>query len=110
MARLGALVQEERTRVVDELERRLDDSSFLVAIDAVNSAESLGDARLLTALDRLALAADDGRMRRDAMEAAIRIRKGEKVPPQVRGLREDIDELREDQRRLQEKIEALERS
>ena len=110
LARLGALVQEERTRVVDELERRLDDSSFLVSVVAVNSAESLGDPRLLPALDRLAVAANDGRMRRDAMEAAIRIRKGEKVPAQVRGLREDIDELREDQRRLQAKIEALERS
>ena len=110
LARLGGLVQEERTRVVDELERRLDDSSFLVAIDAVNSAESLGDARLLPALDRLAVAANDGRMRRDAMEAAIRIRKGLKVPAQMRGLREDIDELREDQRRLQAKIEALEHS
>jgi aminopeptidase N len=108
LARLGGLVQEERTRVVDELERRLDDSSFLVALDAVNSAESLGDPRLLPALDRLAVAANDGRMRRDAMEAAIRIRRGEKVPAQVRGLREDIDELREDQRRLQAKIEALE--
>ena len=110
LARLGALVQEERTRVVDEIERRLDDSSFLVSLVAVNSAESLGDARLLPALDRLAGAANDGRTRRDAMEAAIRIRKGEKVPAQVRGLREDIDELREDQRRLQAKIEALERS
>jgi aminopeptidase N len=110
LARLGALVQEERTRVVDELERRLDDSSFLVSVAAVISAESLGDARLLPALDRLATAANDGRLRRDAMEAAIRIRKGEKVPAQVRGLREEIDELREDQRRLQAKIEALDRS
>jgi aminopeptidase N len=110
LARVGALVQEERTRVVDELERRLDDSSFLVAIDAINSAESLGDPRLLPALDRLAVTANDGRTRRDAMEAAIRIRKGEKVPAQMRGLRENIDELREDQRRLQAKIEALERS
>jgi len=110
LGRLGALVEEERTRVVDELERRLDDSSFLVALDAVLAAESLGDARLLPALDRLAAQAVDGRMRRDAMEAAIRIRKGAKVPAQVRGLREDIDELREDQRRLQEKIEALART
>ena len=39
----------------------------------------------------------------------MRIRKAEKVPAQVKGLREDLDELREDQRRLQEKIEALAR-
>jgi hypothetical protein len=65
---------------------------------------------LLPALDRLAQQAVDGRMRRDATEAAIRIRQAAKIPVQVKGLREDIDELREDQRRLQEKIEALARA
>ena len=60
-------------------------------------------------LDRIAQQAVDGRMRRDAMEAAIRIRAAAKIPAQVKGMREDIDELREDQRRLQEKIEALAR-
>ena len=74
------------------------------------AAESLGDVRLLPALDRLAEQAFDGRLRRDAMEAAIRIRKGAKVPTQVNMLRDDIDELREEQRRLQEKIEALART
>ena len=58
-------------------------------------------------LDRLARQAVDGRMRRDAMEAAIRIRQAAKVPAQVKGLREDIDELREDQRRLQEKLSLI---
>ena len=110
LGRLGALVEEERTRVVDELEERLGDPSFMVALDAIIASESLSDVRLLPGLDRLAQQAVDGRMRRDAMEAAIRIRQAAKIPAQVRGLREDIDELREDQRRLQEKIEALARA
>ncbi len=110
LGRAGALIEEERARVVDELEKRLDDPSFLVALDSILAAESLSDARLLPALDRIAQQAVDGRMRRDAMEAAMRIRQAAKVPAQVKGLREDIDELREDQRRLQEKIEALARS
>ena len=109
LGRAGALVEEGRKRVADELETLLDDSGFLVALEAVAAAETLGDSRLLPALDRLAVEAVDGRMRRDAMEAAMRIRKAEKVPAQVTGLREDLDELREDQRRLQEKIEALAR-
>ena len=45
--RVGALVEEERTRVVDELEELLDDSGFLVHSSAIAAAESLGDARLL---------------------------------------------------------------
>jgi aminopeptidase N len=110
LARIGALVEEERARVVDELEERLDDSNFLVALDAILAAESLSDVRLLPALDRISVQAVDGRTRRDATEAAIRIRQAAKVPTQVRGLREDIDELREDQRRLQEKIETIARS
>ncbi len=109
LGRVGALVEEGRKRVADELETLLDDSGFLVALEAVAAAETLGDSRLLPVLDRLAVEAVDGRMRRDAMEAAMRIRKAEKVPAQVKGLREDLDELREDQRRLQEKIEALAR-
>jgi aminopeptidase N len=109
LGRIGALVEEERARVADELEKRLDDPSFVVALEAIYAAEALSDARLLPALDRVSAQAIDGRMRRNAMEAAMRIRRGEKTPAQVKGLREDLDELREDQRRLQEKIEALAR-
>ena len=91
---------------MDEIGQRFDDPEFMVSIEAVFAAESLGDERFLPALDRLAVEAFDGRVRRDAAEAAARIRKGGKVPAQVRSLRNDIDELREEQRRLQEKIEA----
>jgi len=49
-------------------------------------------------------------VRRDAAEAAIRIREGVKVPAQVTAMRTDIDGLREEQRKLQEKIEALSRT
>jgi aminopeptidase N len=110
LGRIGTLVESERTRAVDALERRLDDESFAVAITAIAAAESLGDPRLLPALERIGEQAFDGRLRRHAMEAAIRIRKDARVPTQVTMLRNDIDELREQQRRLQEKIEAIART
>jgi aminopeptidase N len=110
LARIGAVLETERTRAAEEIEQRLDDESFLVAMDAIAAAETLGDPRFLPALDRLGQQAFDGRMRRDAMEAAMRIRKGAKVPTQVTALRDDINELREEQRKLQEKIEALART
>ncbi len=109
LGRIGALLEEQRTRMVDELEQRLDDESFPVALEAIATAETLGDPRLLSALDRLATQAFDGRLRRDAMEAAIRIRKGAKVPAQVTALRDDIDELRQEQRRLQDQISTAAR-
>ncbi|MBV8530435.1 MAG: HEAT repeat domain-containing protein [Candidatus Eremiobacteraeota bacterium] len=110
LGRAGALVESERSRVVDALERLLDDQTFSVAMDAIAASEQLGDVRLLPALDGLAQRAVDGRLRRHAAEAAIRIRKVSKVPAQVSILRDDLDELREEQRKLQEKIEAIART
>jgi aminopeptidase N len=110
LGRVATLVESERTRVVDALERLVDDGDFHVAMSAIAAAENLGDTRLLPALGRVAAQAFDGRLRRDAMEAVLRIRKGSKVPAQVKILNDEIDELREQQRKLQEKIEALART
>jgi aminopeptidase N len=110
IGRLGELVEEVRTRVVETLEQAFVDPSFLVQLAALAAAESLGDVRLLPALDRLSRSAFDGRVRRDAAEAAVRIRESAKVPSQVTAMRSDLDGLREEQRKLQEKIEALSRA
>ena len=109
LARLGVLVYAERSRVIDAIVQLLDDPMFLVQLAAIAAAESLEDTRALPALDRLAGSGFDGRVRRDAAEAAIRIRDAQKVPSQVSALRSDLDTLREEQRTLQEKIEALTR-
>lgn len=110
LARIGTLVEEQRTRTLDALVQYFDDPSFPVAVAAIEAAETLCDVRLLGELERVGRQAFDGRLRRHAMEATMRIRKGSKVPVQVNTLRNDIDELREQQRRLQEKIEALART
>ena len=107
LARLGTLVESERTRVVRAIDDLLDDEAFLVRLAAIAAAEGLADARLLAALERVSLGALDGRVRRSADEAAIRIREAQRVPAQVTTLRDDLDRLREDQRKLQEKIEGL---
>ncbi|MBV9271221.1 MAG: HEAT repeat domain-containing protein [Candidatus Eremiobacteraeota bacterium] len=103
-------VESERTRIVQVLEERLDDPMFLVQLAAIGAAETLEDPRLLRALDRLSHSAFDGRVRRDAMEAAIRIREAQRVPSQVNSLREDLDKLREEYRELQEKFETISRT
>ncbi len=97
-----------RTRVVDALGQLLDDPIVPRSTCRDAAAESLGDERLLGALDRL------GRKRLSTVECdAMPSRrhnafaKTQKVPAQVTALRTDIDALREDQRKLQEKIEAL---
>ncbi len=107
IARAGEVHQESRTAAVDAISSCLDDEVFLVQLAAIGAAEELGDARLLPMLDRLSSSAFDGRIRRDAAEAAIRIREAARVPAQVDTLRSEMDALREDHRKLQEKIEEL---
>jgi hypothetical protein len=81
-----------------------------VQISAIAAAEKLADSRFISALERLESSGFDGRIRRDAAEAAVRIRESQKVPAQVSGLRTDLDALREEQRKLQEQIEAISRT
>ena len=110
LARTGELLESERRACLDAIAGFLDDPMFMVARAAIHAAEMLADPHFLGALDRLSRSAFDGRIRRDATEAAIRIRESQKVPAQVTGLRADLDALREEQRKLQDKIEALSRT
>jgi aminopeptidase N len=102
LARLGALVDTVRTAVAEALERALDDPSYLVRLSTYAACETLADARLLPVLDRLATAESDGRLRRDAAEAALRIRIAAKTPPELVRLREEVDRLRDDLNRLRD--------
>jgi aminopeptidase N len=103
LARLGTLVDTVRTSVVDALERALEDPSYLVRLSTYAACETLADARLLPILDRLATAESDGRLRRDAAEAALRVRAASKTPPELVRLREEVDRLRDDLNRLRDR-------
>ena len=107
MAHLASLVESQRRVVVDTIGQYLDDRMFLVQLAAIAAAERLEDSRFLEPLQRLSQNAFDGRVRRNAAEAAIRIREAQRVPAQVSGLRSELDSLREDYRKLQGKIEEL---
>jgi aminopeptidase N len=78
-------------------------------MSAYAAAEKLADPRLLAALDRLAVTENDGRLRRDAAEAAQRVRDAQRTPAEVAQLREDLDRLRADQQALRERLDALDR-
>jgi aminopeptidase N len=110
LARLAELLESERRACVEAIIERLDDPMFLVQRAAIHAAEQLSDPRFLPVLDRLSSTAVDGRIRRDSTEAAMRIRESQKIPAQVTGLRADLDALREEQRKLQEKIETISRA
>ncbi|MDQ2663712.1 MAG: HEAT repeat domain-containing protein [Candidatus Eremiobacteraeota bacterium] len=107
LARQGALVDRARTDVVEAIRALLDDPMFLIQVAAIGAAEHLEDARLLPELERLGVGGVEGRVRRSAMEAAIRIREAQRVPEQVATMRSDLDKLRDAHRKLQDQIEAL---
>jgi len=109
LARLGSLVESLRTRAVDALEQTFDDGSYLVRVSAYAACEMLADPRLLSSLDRLAVTENDGRLRRDAAEAALRIREAQKVPREVATLREELDALRVEARTLRERLDGLQK-
>jgi aminopeptidase N len=103
LARLATLVEGVRTAVVDALEPALEDPHYLVRVAAYAACETLADARFLPLLDRLATAELDGRLRRDAAEAAIRTRGAVKTPLELVRLREEVDRLRSDVNRLRDR-------
>jgi aminopeptidase N len=107
VARLGVLVDAVRTRAAATLEEMLTDPSYIVRVSVYAACETLADPRLLPALDRLAVGESDGRLRRDAAEAALRIREAQKTPHEVAVLRAELDELRVEARMLRERLDAL---
>ncbi len=106
LASHATLIDSARTPAVDAIERALDDPAYLVRVSAYAAVEILLDPRLLPALDRHADAEIDGRLRRDAAEAALRVRASGKAPPEIARLREDVDRLRDEVHRLRDALEA----
>ncbi|HEX5274637.1 MAG TPA: M1 family metallopeptidase [Candidatus Rubrimentiphilum sp.] len=109
LARQAELLDSERAAAVDAIAHAIGDASFFISRSGVAAAEQLADKRFLAPLDRLAQTGFDGRLRRDAADAAARIRDAQKTPAAVTGLRTDLDALREEHRKLQEKLDAISR-
>jgi aminopeptidase N len=107
IAQLGTLVDATRTRATEAVERALTDAAYLLRLSAFTAAEKIGDARLLPALDRLAAAEGDGRLRRDAAEAAIRVREEQTKPAELAEMREELDRLRAESQTLRERVDEL---
>jgi aminopeptidase N len=107
VAQLGTLVHAVRTQAVEGIERALRDPAYLVRVSGYVAAEKLADARLLPSLDRLAVSENDGRLRRDAAEAAVRIRERQEKPAELARLREELDRLRAESLTLRERLDSL---
>ena len=110
LARQAELLESERAAAVDAIASAIGDADFFMARAGVLAAERLGDKHFIEPLDRLAETGFDGRLRRDGAETAARIREAQKTPAAVTGLRTDLDALREENRKIQAKLDALSRA
>jgi aminopeptidase N len=105
-AELAVSVDAVRASAVEATLRALRDDSILVRVAANAAAEKIADVRLLPTLDRLAVSDTDGRLRRDAAEAAIRIRERQSKPAELATLREEVAKLRTALEAMRERIDS----
>jgi aminopeptidase N len=104
LARVGTLIEGTRAPIIDTLETLFHDPAYLVRLAAYAAAETLGDPRLLGALDRRSVDEVDGRLRRDAAEAAMRVRSEASAPAALAAMREELDRMRDEVARLRERV------
>lgn len=99
---------EAQTRAVEAAIIALDDPWEMVVFNAIAALAEWNDPRAIEPLDRLAGHSADERAVRRAREAALKLRRGRTTFEESRKLRSDLDELRETNRKLQDRLQALE--
>ena len=91
-----------QTRIVEALIAALDDPWEMVVVNAMPALGLWGDARALPPLRLLLGRVVDERIVRSAREAIRLLERGETREQETRQLRNDVDELREQNRQLRE--------
>lgn len=108
LAATKCLEGEAKTRAVDALLVALGDPWELTMMAAIGALRAWGDPRAIPALQRVVAGCPDERPVRLAREAILALRRGETATDEARRLRGDLDALQEENRQLQQRLEALE--
>jgi aminopeptidase N len=104
VAKLAEVANRKR-EAVDLFAQLLRDPQFRVQLAVCDAASTLGDRRLLPALEGTTFS--DPRTRRYAREAVRSLREGAPQAREVASLREELDALKQETRTLREKLETL---
>ena len=109
---LAALARGRRDRdardVREQLELLLDDKDFRVQAAAIEAVAIIGDPAAIPALQLVVDRALDGRLRRRAREVIRDLGDGAGAAEELRRLRDELDELRQQSGRLRERLDRLE--
>jgi HEAT repeat protein len=99
---------EAQVRAVDALIAALDDPWELVVYSVIGALAAWGDQRAIPALRRLVDRSPDERVVRGARTAIRTLQQGRAAGDETRQLRKDLEELRQRNRELTGRLEALE--
>ena len=99
---------EAQVRAVDALIAALDDPWELVVYSTIGALAAWGDQRAIPALRRLVDRSPDERTVRGARLTIRTLQQGRTAGDETRQLRKDLEELRQRNRALTERLEALE--
>ena len=101
--------EEARQRAVTALSQAIEHDSWepVRTISAL-ALMSLGEKRAINVLERVARHELDSSAQREMRVAAYTLRTGDKTDEQLKQLRKDLDQVREENRKQKEQLEALE--
>jgi aminopeptidase N len=108
LAATGRVEGEAKVRAVDAALAGLSDPWELAVLAAAGALRAWGDARAIHALERVVSSNPDERIVRAARESSLALRRGATRSAEARQLRGDLDALREENRTLRTRLDALE--
>ena len=101
--------EEARQRAVNALINALEHDSWPSARgSAAHALQELDEKRAIGALERVASRETETRVQREMRVAVQALRSGDKADEQLKQLRNDLDQLREENRKLKEQLGTLE--
>ncbi len=100
--------QEAETQAVNALIAALDDPWELVSRNAILGLREWGDPRAIPAIERVISTSPDEHTVRTARQVVLRLKKGRHGGQEAQKLRSDLEEVREENRKLRARLEALE--
>ena len=108
LARFAKLNESHREAIVDFLVSLVDDPEFMVRMRIPGAFEEIGDASAIEALRRLLDRDLDGRIHRRTQHAIDALLAGRSRIEEGNRLRSEMDKLRDDNRKLKERLDKLE--
>lgn len=105
---LGGEKDPAPTSIVETLTTLLDEEHFRTRMAVLDALEALHSPKTLPALERLRDRDLDGRVKRRVAEVIDAIRSARKQTDEVQQLRDDFQALREDNKKLLERLDRLE--